>query len=462
MIKENVRKTAFGMLGMLIILLGFLAYWQLFDQDRLVNNPYNKRLLLYEQTTKRGRLLDVNGKVLADSKEVQAKWQREYPLGEALAPVTGYLSARLGKSGAEEAFEPYLTGLLGSEKIKNDLRRLAGQQAQGLDVELTLDSGLQELGYRLLNHRRGAIVLLEPGTGKILALVSSPSFDPNLVEKNWPLLIKDTQQTPLLNRALQGLYPPGSTFKIATGAAALRNLPNLKKETFRCTGSIRVSGFRLTDLEAHGIVDFKRALAVSCNTTFATLGLDTGFSAWYETLKGLGLDRAVPFDLPTARGRVPKQGDPVLLAESAIGQGTVLETPLQMALLASAVANEGRIMQPLLMERAVTGDGRAAVTAQPKVWLSGMLPETAASLKTAMLEVVESGTGRAAALPGIKVAGKTGSAENAQGPTHSWFVGFAPAENPRAAVAVIVENAGAGGKIAAPLAGQMLAAALRK
>lgn len=464
MIKDNVRKTALGLIGLLTMLLGFLGYWQVVAREELVNNPYNRRLQLYDQATRRGSVRDIRGRVLAHSINQGEQWKRVFPLGEALAPVTGYVSARLGKTGVEAAFDPYLLGIAGGEELKNNLRRLLGQEPQGLEVFLTLDSSLQELGYRILGGRRGAIVLLEPATGKVRVLVSSPSYDPNRVEEQWDELTNDQENTPLLNRAAQGMYPPGSTFKVATGAAALRKLPQLPEESFPCTGALEVGGYRLTDKAAHGNVDFDRALAVSCNTTFARLGLRTGFKDWYRGAAELGLDKKIPFVLPTSKGRLPDPGqkDEVLLAQSAIGQGPILETPLHMALLAAGVANGGRIMHPLLLERVETRSGQVLKAGKPEVWLTGMDPAIAGKLKQAMLKVVDEGTGTQAAVPGVRVAGKTGSAENPHGAAHAWFIGFAPAEKPMVAVAVIVENGGAGGKVAAPLAGEMLAAALRE
>lgn len=463
MLKDNVRKTALSLIGLLAMLLGFLAYWQVGVRESLVSNPYNRRLQLNELVTQRGTVQDFRGKILAQSIKQGDQWKRVFPLGAALSPVTGYTSTQLGKTGAEAVFDPYLAGIAGGQEIKNNVRRLLGQQPQGLNVFLTLDSGLQQLGYRLLGGRRGAVVIIEPSTGKVRALVSSPSFDPNQVEAQWKQLTVDQENFLLLNRATQGLYPPGSTFKVATGAAALKKLPKLRGESFRCTGALEVGGYRLTDQAAHGWVDFDRALAVSCNTTFARQALQTGFKDWYRGASELGLDQKVPFVLPTSKGRLPNPDqDQALLAQSAIGQGPILETPLHMALLAAGVANGGKVMQPLLLEKVETQSGQVMKTGKPEVWLTGMEPEIARKLTKAMLKVVEEGTGKAAAIPGVRVAGKTGSAENPHGAAHAWFIGFAPADQPKAAVAVLIENGGAGGKVAAPLAQELLALALRE
>ncbi len=462
MIKANVRKLALLLIGMLATLLVFLGYWQVVAREQLVNNPYNRRLQLYDQVSKRGNVKDYQGRVLAYSVKQGDKWQRVFPLKEALAPVTGYNSFKMGKTGIEAAFDSYLIGLTGGQEFSNKLRVLGGQQPLGLDLVLTLDSQLQELGCRLLQGQKGAIVVLEPTTGKVRALVAAPSFDPNRLDQIWGQLLADQANTPLLNRATLGLYPPGSTMKVATGATALEQLPHLTSDKFACSGSIKIGGYQLTDQRVHGLVNFNQAMAVSCNTTFASLALQTGSAKWLQGASQLGLDQKIPFVLPTTAGRLPtlKAQDQALLAQAAIGQGPVLETPLHMALLAAGVANQGKIMQPQLMERIETADGQVVQNSSAQVWLTGLQAQTTEYLKTAMIAVINQGTGKAAGITGTQVAGKTGSAENPHGNSHAWFIGFAPAEKPQLAIAVIVENGGAGGAVAAPIAKTMLVQAL--
>lgn len=462
--KRNVYKLGIMLMGLLLLLVVYLSYLQIGYGGRaqaLVTNPYNRRVQEMEMLVQRGTIYDANGSVLAATEFDGKENRRVYPSGAGAAHLLGYLSERYGRAGLESAYDPYLLGMEGSDKLRNFFNRIGGQEQKGGDLMLTVDASLQELAGQLLGGRRGAVVLLNPRTGALLTVASSPSYDPNYLDENWPRLVQ-AEDSPLLNRALQGAYPPGSTFKIITAAGILAAKPETAKQNFNCQGYITVEGYKLTDLSVHGQVYLSRALSVSCNTTFAQLGLNLGADGFYRTFKAFGLDQDPKLGLAVRPGTLAAPEDMIQteLASSAIGQGEVLISPLHMALAAAAVANQGVIMRPYLVESVKDSTGAAVQSAAPRQWLTATTPDVAAEIKSGMVEAVRSGTATAAAVSGTQVAGKTGSAQNPHGQTHAWFVGFAPAEQPRLAIAVVLENGGAGASVAAPLAGKLLAAAL--
>ena len=326
---------------------------------------------------------------------------------------------------------------------------------------MTLDADLQQLAFQELAGRRGAIVVLNPRTGAILALASNPSFTPGELENSMDSWRQDSS-APLLNRATQGAYPPGSVFKIVTAAAALQNLPGILEREVQCGGYLTVDGFRLEDNAVHNEVDLNRAMAVSCNVAFATFGLEVGGVSFRRAAEDFGLGQGAALGIPYRPGSLAIEHElaGTELASSAIGQGRVLVNPMQMALITAAVANGGTIMKPYLVAGVRTPEDRLRDEARPGPWLRPMDPRTAALIAGAMEDVVTSGTGKGAAVQGVRVAGKTGSAQNPGGNPHAWFTGFAPADDPRLVVAVVLENAGSGGSMAAPLARQMFIAAL--
>lgn len=426
----------------------------------LAAHPYNRRLIAYEQEVLRGTITDRRGEVLA---RTEGPGKRVYPQGYAAAPVVGYLSRRYGRTGCEAAMDYYLLGLNPELRLQNMLRRLKGEVPRGNDVRLTLDAELQAHAMNLLRGRRGAAVVLDPRTGEVLAMASQPSFDPAAVDERWPELSADPA-APLVNRVTDGAYPPGSLMKLITAAAALETGKLAQDEVFSCAGHIVVDGFDLHDTAAHGRVDLGRALAVSCNTTFAELGLRVGPEGLFRAAQAFGFGRASGLELPERGASLPAPEGMARpeVAATAIGQGRTLVSPLRMALVAAAFARDGVIMQPHLLVAVTDPEGRSVFTSVPRVWLTATTPQVAAAVRNGMVAAVRGGTARQAALPGVTVAGKTGSAQNPQGAPHAWFVGFAPAEAPRVVVAVIVENGGAGGTVAAPLGRELLKQALAR
>lgn len=457
--KKNVLRLAYAVMAGLVGLTLYLGVIP-FYVDRVAGDgkgPADPRLYAREKMIKRGAILDRNGRELARSIPGDEGYTREYPLGAAAAHVVGYHSARYGSAGLEKTMARVLLGMEGGNPMEELADRILGRSGAGYDVTLTLDAELQEFVYRSLRGRTGAAVVLDPATGEVLAMTASPSYDPADVSR-----YLEDPGAPMLNRAAQGAYPPGSVFKIVTAAGVLTTRPDLLNEEIECTGSMEVNGFVLRDNAVHGRVDFHTAFSRSCNVAFGTYGLALGPQEFHRRALAFGVTGGLDFPLPVYRGNLSQPGkmsEPEL-ASGAIGQGEVLISPLQAAQLACAVANRGTIMHPYLISRYDTASGAQKVF-HPRQWKQGMDPAVADALKEEMVLVVRSGTGRAASLPGVTVAGKTGSAENPHGKAHAWFVGFAPAEEPRVAVAVLLENAGAGGSHAAPLAGEIIRRALQ-
>lgn len=466
-------KVLFGVFTILFFsLIIYLSYFQLYEREKLITSSYsvyNKRLIEQEKKILRGSILDRNGDVLAKSIISNGVQIRQYTDGPAFAQVIGY-SRRIyqqGSTGIENSYDRELLGMANTDPMTFLRETILGKGQIGDNVTLTLDKNLQDIAYKDLAGRKGAVVALDPKTGEVLAMVSSPSYDPNTLDKDWNAIMNSTDKV-VFNRATQGLYPPGSIFKIITASAALTYKPDIYNKTFDCKGYTIVDGNRINDYNgvAHGVVDFKKAFYVSCNSAFINIGLDVGKGDLEKMANMFGLNDQIPLDIDTAKNQFPSfpvLGGKVELAEASIGQGKTLVTPLTMALMTSAVANNGIIMKPYLM-RYVTEpiSGRVIEKTTPSQYLNPISKDTADKIKNLMIGVVKEGTGTAVQIPGITVAGKTGTAENPHGMPHAWFVGFAPADNPEIVVSVIVENGGLGGAVAAPIARDVIRAYLGK
>lgn len=433
--------------AVIVAILTAVAYRQVFSVEAAAH-PGNIRPLLAQYKTERGEIFAADGTVLATSKEIENRFHRLYPHGPLFAAVIGYFDPILGRSGLEAAAEKWL----------------GNGRSRGLDLTLTLDLTLQEEAARLLSGKRGAIVALDPRTGAVVAMVSAPTFDPNSLD-----VAQDSAggNGSLINRALAGRYPPGSTFKIITAAAALDAGIAESGSLYNGPASLPVYGSTVTNYgsKAAGRLSVKKAFAKSTNTIFAQLGLELGAAKLSQSAQAFGFGSEIPFDLPVSVSRLapPEKMDPVMTAWSAVGQGETLATPLQMALTAAAISHEGIIMEPYIVESVRDYQGAVQYKKRPQSWRRAVTPETALLVREMMVETVASGTGRAAALTGFEVGGKTGTAEVGAGRTpHAWFLGFAPADKPRVAVAVVVENGGTGGSAAAPLAGKLMNKALTR
>ena len=457
--RKNIMKTGFLLLGSFCFLLLYLSYLQIIKGPELEASDNNKRFLAYENLIHRGRILDNKGNVLAYSEDNTNN--RIYTQGKMLTPVIGFISDRYGRTGIEAAGDRYLLGITPEGRFDKFISRMSGKKSIGYDLTLTIDAHIQSLAMELLGQRKGAVVVLNPKNGDVLALASTPTFDPSQVDEKWSELTSDPDSA-LLNRATQGAYPPGSVFKLVTEAAALANNPQVADMEFKCPGYLDINGYRLNDNGVHGTLKLSKALAVSCNTTFAGLGLSLGAQKFTEAAKAFGFGQKPALEIPVRAATLApvEKLTGTQLAASAIGQGDVLVSPLEMALIAAAVANKGIIMQPHLFYEVKDSMGNIIHKDVPKVWLNATSPQIAEGIKNGMEMAVVAGTAGKASVKGINVAGKTGSAENPNGKAHAWFIGFAPSENPQYVVAVIVENAGAGGAVSAPVAREIFSALL--
>ncbi|MCL5985410.1 MAG: penicillin-binding transpeptidase domain-containing protein [Actinobacteria bacterium] len=432
-----------------------LIYTQLVNPQTVLGHPENLRYILDEAMEPRGDIYSKDGALLAQSKQDGQLYLRYYPYGEIFEPMLGFFNPKYGKSGIEQALDNYISHKKWPRLIGTISRLISMNLSdEPSTITLTIDSRLQKKAYDLLSGRRGAVVAMNPKSGEVFVLVSSPSFDPNRLVEDWEVLLRD-EDAPFLNRATMGLYPPGSIYKIITTAAALENEIGINK-TVNCAGELKVEGNTITEFEgsSHGEVDLEQAFAKSCNIFFASLSLDLGSDLLSRYSSRFGFGDKIPFELSVQKSQLglTDQNDDVALAWTGIGQAKVLVTPLQMALVASAIANDGIIMEPHLLENIKSSDGKLLQHTGSKILFRALEKQTADKISEMMQDVVENGTGKAACVPGTEVAGKTGTAEvGTDERPHSWFIGFAPAKNPAIALSIIVENGGTGGVEAAHL-----------
>lgn len=485
---RSVRRVALALGLAFLALVVQLNYDQVLASKRFVEHPANRRLLVKEYSTQRGDII-ASGQVIARSvaTDDKLKYLRDYPLGALTAEITGYYSLVFGGSALEQRFGAYLAGNK-PQKVSSIVDELLGRDRKGHSLLLTLDLELQQIASKMLGSQRGGVAAIDPRTGAVLALVSSPTYDPNAlsshntgaIRRSWDFYNADPLN-PLLARSFQERYPPGSTFKIVMTAAALEagikptdTFPNPKALPLPLTN--RTLGNFGGGACARGIasISLADALRVSCNTTFAQVGLKIGAERLVEMASKFGFQRAPEFDLAAAascirtaaRGCASPELDQPQTALSSIGQFDVRVTPLQMAIVTAAAENGGRIVRPHLVREiqdfsGLTLERRAYPPSEPIY-----SPQTAATLRSLMVNVVERGTGRPARIAGVEVGGKTGTAETGVegAPPHAWFVAFAPG----IAVAVVVENGGdlgddaTGGKVAAPIAKAMIEALVRR
>ncbi len=458
----RLKRSLIFIAGALVALLMALTARQAFSNDA-ASHPGNRRTLIEELTVERGDIYAADGTVLATSRLDKGVYKRGYPQGPAFAAVTGYYSPVRGRSGLEAGQNDWLAARRHFSSWQDWYRSLANKHRRGFDVTLSVKPAVQLRAWQLLAGGRGAVVALDPASGAILAFVSRPAYDPNLIDSRWREIA--ATEGLLVNRASQGLYAPGSTFKIITTAGALDYRTASPSKVYDGPAVLKVYGSQVTNFadQDQGRMSLSSAFAKSTNTIFAQVGLDLGPDRLVETAEGFGFNSRPPIELPAARSQMPPavSMDKVMTACTAVGQGRTLATPLEMALSAAAVAEGGRIMQPHLTDSVRDFEGGLRWRQRPRLWLRATTPSTAAKLKKMMVAAVKSGTGRGAALEGTVVAGKTGTAEVGGGKSpHAWFVGFAPADNPRVAVAVMLENGGLGGTAAAPIAREIIRTAL--
>jgi peptidoglycan glycosyltransferase len=461
------------------VLVGFTSYWSVLDAEGLDDNPSNRRALIREQKIPRGLILASDGRTklarsVARGRGEDRVYTRIYPTQGLFSHPVGYSYLRNGRISLERSRNDALAGE--EDEFESIFTGLEGREREGLDVVTNLSVEGTQAAQAALGGRKGAVVAIEPQTGKVRVMVSIPEYDANLVPSDFGRLNSDPNK-PLLNRTTQELYPPGSTFKVVTATAALDSGEFTPESIIDGSSPKEISGVPLSNAggTSFGPISFTDALTNSVNTVFAQVGEQIGRRTLVEYMKRYGFYADPQLDYPDEQmipsGIINGDGDYVEngfdVGRVAIGQGglegEIRAAPVQMAQVAAAVANGGRLMRPQLTDRIVRKDGRVAERIEPDLQSTVMKPETAKELTAMMSRVVEEGTGTAAALAGITVAGKTGTAEVGANRefTQPWFIAFAPVENPRMAIAVTVERTtGQGGTVAAPIAKTVLEALL--
>ena len=482
---QPLRRLATVVVVMFVVLIGGVSWVQFVQASALNNDPRNVRTLYREYGKPRGPIV-VAGQAIASStpSDDAFGYQRSYANGPLYSSVTGFYSVVNGASGLESAENGVLTGSADSLFLTRLQDLITGKQPLGSSVELTINPAAQQAAWDALGDQRGAVVAIDPTTGAILAMVSKPGYDPNVLASHdtaaagaayKELLAADGN--PLLNTAIKETYAPGSTFKLITAAAALESgryaadtsIPSPTVLPLPQTSATitNFGGEKCGDGTSSTLAD---ALRISCNTAFAQLGMDLGQDALAAQAKKFGFDNdGLTIPMPVTKSAFPPGLDAPQTAQSAIGQFSVRVTPLQMAMVAAAIANGGQLMEPYLVQTVRTADLDVVSKASPSVLSTAVSPTTATALRDMMIGVVENGTGTAAKIPGIQVAGKTGTAQTTDNSApHAWFTAFAPADAPRVAVAVIVEHGGTlgneatGGRVAAPIAKAVMQAVLGK
>ncbi len=450
--------------GLFISLVVYLSYFEVFEAAKIQKNAYNKRQWVNEENILRGMIVDRNGNTLAYSEKTENGQIRYYPYENIYSHIIGYSSKEYGKAGLESSYNQELLAIDAGNPIQEFKDKLSKTEKKGNHLILTIDHDLQVYANQKLKGKKGAIVALNPQTGEIYAMVSKPDFNPSKLKENWTEIIENPD-SPLLNRGTMGLYTPGSVFKVITATAALEDEEVSKG--FQCKGSVSIEGYTLKDYgeTAHGAIDLEEALVKSCNVAFSQMGLELGKTKLKDTAQRYWFNKEISFDLSTKNSIFPESKIVTKpdLGASAIGQGKILVTPLNMAMVAASISNDGRMMKPILVKEVLSPEGRTIKTGRVATLSQVSSEEVIAQLKEMMVQVVEKGTGRNARIKNVKVAGKTGTAENETKKTHAWFIGFAPAEDPKIAIAVVLESIDkTGGESAAPIARDIMIKALEK
>jgi peptidoglycan glycosyltransferase len=458
---------------MFAVLIGFTAWWSVIGADDLKDKTANKRPILEQQKIPRGLILARDKSKLAANRQTgereSKRYYRVYPRDSLFSHAVGYSFVSRGNVGLEKSQNDFLSGNL--NEFESVIDELSGGPKEGDDVQTALDPDAQRVALEQLGDRRGAIVAIEPKTGLVRVMASKPDFNPNDVPERYKELNSEDAGSPLFNRATQSSYPPGSTFKVVTAAAALDSGKYKPDSLISGKNNKTISGVPLANFggEDFAQISLTDALTHSVNTVFGEIGEKLGKRTMYRYMRRFGFDAKPPLDYPKEQmavsgvygkgGKILNEDDSVDIGRVSIGQERLQVTPLQMAMVASAVANKGRLMQPHFTEKVVAPDGRVRDEVEPKEQAQVISADAAGELTKMMQNVVESGTGVPGQLEGIHVAGKTGTAEAPGGFNNAWFIAFAPAEDPKIAVAVVVERtqqSQTGGEVAAPLAAEVM------
>lgn len=449
--------------GLFAMLAVYFVYFEGFLREDVINNPYNSRQELFAEQVIRGKILAADGETLAETLvAADGTETRSYPYGNMFAHAVGYSSH--GKAGLELLgnFHVLTSNAYLPERVMKDIRE---EKNTGDNLVTTLDVDLQRAAYAALGNHKGAVVAIEPSTGKILCMVSKPDFDPNQVDAQWEdWNALDPADSVLYNRATQGLYPPGSVFKIITLLEYMREDPDAEDFSFDCDGTLTrgdytIGCYRKT---AHGMQSLQKAFANSCNTAFAQIGLGLDADNFSQTCDQLLFDQKLPLSLPYSRSSfvLDSGSSDSERMMTSIGQGETMVSPMHMAMIASAISNRGVLMEPYLIDHLETYTGNTVRTFRPKAYGKLMTDVEAKTLTEYMEQVIAEGTATSLRSLNITVAGKTGSAEfsSDKSKSHAWFTGFSVGEEKDLAVCVLVEEGGSGNGQAAPIAGKVFEA----
>jgi peptidoglycan glycosyltransferase len=469
-VNRQVAKLYGLIVLMFAVLIGFTSYWSVFEAQALKDKRVNRRPLLEELQVRRGTISAADGSVLAKStKQGQGSshfYTRHYPQGSLFGHPIGYSFLDRGQAGFERFHNDDLVG--NKSEFSSILDQLQGQHQEGNNIVTSLDPAAQRAALDGLAGRPGAVVAIEPKTGKVRALVSEPPYDPNQIPSHFAQLNKDTA-APLLDRATQSGYAPGSTFKVVTATAAIDTGKLTPDSVIDGHSPINIQGIPLSNAggEQFGPITLTDALTNSVNTVFAQVGEKVGTATMYQYMDRFGFNAKPQIDLPSDElaisgdydnGHLLGPGDPIDIGRVAIGQERLFVTPLQMAEVAATVANGGELMRPQIWNRVVDPDGRTVKRMKPTVQSQVMKPETATELNSMMQNVVNDGTAAGVFPSSLHVAGKTGTAELGTGrqgcslPNQAWFIGFAPADDPKIAVAATIEcTSSFGAEVAGPI-----------
>ncbi len=477
---KPIRRVSVLVMVMIAVLLINATYSAVFRTPSLLANPQNRRVRDAEFGQDRGAIL-VGGTPIAVTKPVNDRFSyaRSYPQGKLYAPITGYYSYEYASSGLEDSYNTQLAGTDDSLFIRRTIDLITNKTPQGASVETTLNAAAQQAAAKALGDNKGAVVALDPKTGAVLALVTSPSYDPNQIathdldkaEKAWKDLNAD-KNAPMADRAARYTYPPGSTFKLITASAALQSGKYTPTTQVAAPAKLKLpqTNTYLTNEDSCGPtkISLQQALAVSCNTAFAGVGLDIGADRLRDEAEKFGFDQPQLSELAGVASRFPDNPNQPQTALSAIGQYDVAATPLQMAMVSAAIANNGVLMKPYLVDRVQTSTLQDVYTARPDELSQPLTPANAQAMQQMMQAVVSGGTGTAARIPGVTVGGKTGTAQSdLKRKPFAWFTSYGTKGDHSVAVAVVIEDANiprndiAGGALAAPVAKAVMEAVLK-
>jgi len=489
-VSNSIKQVMVVFLFCFVALISYIAYFQVFSAPNIAEQQGNQRLWAKRNEVLRGTIYDRNKNPLTTSARVDALTQkRTYVNGDLYVHALGYIDTRYGLTGLEANYDSELTTYnkitnnilnltkdFSKEKLKEMFQNRKEDEVKiGNSIVTTLDPTLQKIAYDALGNNKGAVVALNPKTGEVLAMVSKPTYNPNDLGNSMKAANEGkSDNSPLINRATSGLYPPGSTFKTITLSSALENMPEVTNRTFNDTGKIifnEKQSLSNDSGEVNGTINLKEAFRLSSNFVFGTLAMELGNDKLKTTAEKYGFNSTVESNgFKMAQSQFPKltKAEVGSIAQSGIGQSSILATPMQMALVSSTVANNGKMMEPTLVNQVIDKDGNIVKSIDSKVYKQVLSPANATIIKDYMKNLVDSKIDSSwSYFQGTDTAGKTGTADYnlANGESakpHSWFIGFAPANDPKVAVAVIVENGGYGASAAAPIAGKVINSALAK